>query len=118
MFNSQAATHASNSIHSAELIAGREKLAQKQLADIQWRLDELLARKPLRREAATAPQDDHKLTDVEKHIIDLEKQQRVVQLALWRDLLELRKDLVSERRDYRERRNRMSYLTGEKYGHH
>ena len=54
VFNSQAAIHVSNSIHSAELIAGREALAQKQLADIQWRLDELLARKPLRRKMTTS----------------------------------------------------------------
>ena len=111
MFNNQAATHAASSLHLADLIVERRKQADKHLADIQWRLDEVMARKPLRL-GGIGSFDDLKLTDVEKQILDLERQKRDVEVALWRDVLELRKTLVTERREYRETRNRMAYLAG------
>ena len=116
VFNNQAAIHAVSSSHLADLIIERRNKAEKHLGDIQWRLNEVLTRKPLRFKGIASPADEEKITDVEKQILDLEKQKREIQLGLWRDLLDLRKDLVTERREYRDTRNRMAYLAGSESG--
>jgi len=111
VFANQVAEHAGRSSNLAHLIAHRYTLAQKHLSDIQCRLDEMLDRKPLRLEGLGF-YDDHRLTEVEKQILDLERQQRAIQTHLWRDVLDLRKELLDERREYRATQNRMNFLGG------
>ena len=112
VFANQLRQHAINSYHMAHLVVDRQALAERHSSDIDWRLNELMTRKPLRRSGAFAPVDDGKLTDVEKQILDLEKQDRQIQIGLWGDILDLRKDLVDERREYGNTRARMNYLGG------
>ena len=60
--------------------------------------------------------DDGELNDVERGILDLEKQKRFLELALWRDTQELRTALVDARREGALTRRRVTYLGGGSYG--
>lgn len=112
IFSNQAATHEVSSRHSATLIDERRALARRHLSDIQWRLDALLERRPLRRPyAISVPQQEKLANDLERQILDLEKQKRDVQVTLWRDTLELRQALLEERGEYADTRRRMAYLS-------
>ena len=115
VFANQTAIHASGSYQLGRLIVERYQLARKHLADIQWRLEEMLERKPLRL-AGPGFLDDKKLTDVERSIHDLERLKRDVQLNLWRDVVDLRKELITARLEYRATKSRMSFLIGGVYG--
>ncbi len=115
VFQNQARTHALSSHQLATLIVERYGLAEKHLADIHWRLNELLAQRPIRVKYARI-QDDRQQRDNQRQILDLEKQKRDVQLTLWRDLTDLRRELGDERREYRATKDRMTYLTGGAYG--
>ncbi|NQV80119.1 MAG: hypothetical protein HQ495_06160 [Alphaproteobacteria bacterium] len=113
VFANQAVTHEVGSQHLAHLIHERKALAEKHLTDIQWRLDALLERRPLRhRYSIASPQQERLANEMERQILDLEKQKRDVHLTLWRDTLELRQSLLTERQEYRETRRRMAYLSG------
>jgi len=113
VFANQLLSRQSTSYQLASLIHERRGLAQKHLSDLQWRLDALLARRPLRRGYGGIPAQQEKLSsDLERQILDLERQKREVQLNLWRDTLELRQSVVSERQEYGETRRRMHYLAG------
>jgi len=106
VFGNQLRDHAANSHAQARLIVDRLRLTRQHLADVQWRLDQIAERKPI-----SVP-GDGKLSDVEKQIIDLEKQKRQIQLNEWRDLLDLRKAVAEERRAYHNVTARMNYLAG------
>lgn len=112
VFANQLGEHSISSYHLAKMIVDREAMGTKQLEDIQWRFDELWKRKPLRPSGMAQSEDDGKLTDVEKQILDLEKQKHQLQVRLWRDLVDLRQSVVDERREYRATRARMGYLAG------
>lgn len=111
VFRNQTAQRAIRSYQLASILSERRELARRQLRDLKWRLNELQDRKPLRLKGP-AFEDDFKLTDVEKQILDLEKQQRSLELELWRDSLDPRQRLVEERREYQATRSRIGYLTG------
>ena len=111
VFGNQAITHELSSRHLADLIHERRGLAKRHLSDIRFRLDDLMERRPLRgRYGASSPQDAKAGSDVERQILELEKQIRDIQMTLWRDTLELRQTLLTERREYGDTRRRMSYL--------
>lgn len=112
VFANQLADHAQQAYHLARQIVQRQELAQKHLRDIQWRLDELKDRRPIPLRGPGAGVDDGSITEVDKQILDLERQQRLTQLELWRDLADHRKDLVEARREYRSTRSRLGYLVG------
>jgi hypothetical protein len=111
VFADQIMTHEVSTRQLAHLIEERRALNQRHLADVQWRLDELMERKPLRRRDGFTI-DDGELNDVERGILDLEKQKRALEMALWRDTQELRAALVNERREADSTRRRVRYLGG------
>jgi len=114
VFADQIMAHEVSTRQLAHLIEERRALTKRHLADVQWRLDELMERRPLRiRNAFTV--DDGELNDVERGILDLEKQKRSLELALWRDTQELRSTLITERREAELTRRRVSYLGGGGY---
>lgn len=115
VFADQIMAHEVSSKQLAHLIEERRALTRKHLADVQWRLDELMERRPLRRRTAFTV-DDGELNDVERGILDLEKQKRFLELALWRDTQELRSTLVDARREGELTRRRVTYLSGGSYG--
>jgi hypothetical protein len=115
VFGNQAFTHELSSRHLASLVQERRALTERHLRDVQWRLDELLERKPLRLRGPGF-QDDATLTDVEREILNLEWQKRALEKDLWKDTQELRTNLVTERREQETTRRRISYLAGGSYG--
>ena len=112
VFANRASQHELTSRQAASLIHERAQLAQRHLADIQRRLDELAERRPLRRAYGAVGFRDRIEAELERQILDLEKQRRDVQITLWRDTLDLRKDLVTERGEYQATRRRMDFLGG------
>lgn len=115
VFGNQAFTHELASRHLAHLVEERRALTRRHLRDVQWRLDELLERKPLRR-PGLGGYDDASLTDVEREILNLEFQKRALEKDLWRETQELRTNLVQERREQETTRRRISHLAGGSYG--
>jgi hypothetical protein len=106
VFGNQLRQHEVNSNTLAQLILNRRRLTTKHLDDIQWRINDLMPRRGIR------SQDPGRLSEVEKQLIDLERQKRQVQLNEWRDLMELRRAITEERRQYHEVQARASYLVG------
>jgi hypothetical protein len=115
IFGNQAFTHELAARHGAYLLQERRDLTERHLRDVQWRLDELLQRKPFRR-PGLGGYDDASLTDVEREILNLEFQKRALEKDLWKDTQELRTNLVTERREQETTRRRISYLAGGSYG--
>ncbi len=111
VFGNQAMTHEVTSRQLAHVIEERRAMTQRHLNEVQWRLDELLERKPFRRQGPVFP-DDASLTDVERQIFMLEFQKRALELDLWRDTQEPRTNLVNERRERETTRRRIGYLAG------
>jgi len=114
VFANQALGHEIQSRQMAELVQERRALTQRHLRDVQWRLDELKDRKPLRPRGPGFV-DDGKITDVEKQILELERQQRALEQALWRDTQELRTELTTQRHEQQATHRRMDFLTGGTY---
>lgn len=115
VFGNQAMTHEVTSRQLAHIIEERRAMTQRHLKEVQWRLDELLERKPFRRQGPVFP-DDASLTDVERQILMLEFQKRALELDLWRDTQEPRTNLVNERRERETTRRRIGYLAGGELG--
>ena len=114
VFVNRSLGHELSSHQLAELIQERRALNEKHLAGVQWRLNEMLVRKPLRT-AARASSDDFSLTEVERQILELEKQKRTLELNLWRDTHELRVTLMDERKEQESMRRRLGYFAGGEY---
>ena len=115
IFADQIMTHEVSTRQLAHLIEERRALHQRHLDDVRWRHDELMERKPLRRRTAFTV-DDGEINDVERNLLDLEKQKRALELALWKDTQELRVTLMTERREGELTRRRVTYLGGGSYG--
>jgi hypothetical protein len=102
----QSTEHAATASNLSRLILNRKSLTKKQLSDIQWRIDDLMGRRPIH-----LPPEG-KIPEAEKMIIDLEHQKRQAEVNEWRDLLELRRALVDERKAYEAANARWRYLSG------
>jgi len=114
VFANQAAEHAMSSYHLASLIQQRRAMADKHLADIKFRLNDLLEDRSITK-MLHFPIDGKKLVDIERQILDLEKQQRDIQSRLWKDTLELQTKLLQERSEYLATKRRSRFLGGEGY---
>jgi hypothetical protein len=77
VFFNQALGHEVRCRQQAYTIEQRRELSARHLRDVQWRLDQLWERKPLRPHGPGF-YDDHTLTEVERQILDLEKQKRAL----------------------------------------
>lgn len=115
VFGNQAMASEISSRQLAYVIEERRALKQRHLNAIQWRLNELLGRKPLRQQGLGF-YDDASLSEVERQIQKLELEKREVELALWRDTHELRSNLVNERRVREATRRRIGYFATGEYG--
>lgn len=112
VFSNQAIARDVSSRQLAELITERQALARKHLEDLYEKIEEVSSRRPLPlRYAVNAKDREQQLNQLERQLADMEKQKREVQVSLWRDTLELRQSLLTERREYAETRRRMSYLS-------
>lgn len=107
----QSLTHELTGRHLAMLIQERRDLAARQIADIETRLSDLRERTPFRSVWARR-YNGEEVTDLERQIDALELQKRALELALWRDVQELRTGVVEARRELDSTRRRISYLSG------
>ena len=114
VFANQAAEHAMNSYHLASLIQQRRAMAEKHMADIKFRLNDLLEDRSITK-MLHFPVDGKKIVDIERQILDLEKQQRDIQSRLWKDTLDLKSTLLAERSEYLATKRRSRFLGGEGY---
>lgn len=112
VFANQAMTHEVSTRQLAGLIEERRALTQRHLEDVRWRLDELVERRPLRRRGPFAV-DDGEVNSIEREILNLEKEQRLLELSLWRDTQELRGELVKQRQEAEQTRRRIGYMSGD-----
>lgn len=113
VFGNQTVTSELGTHQLAELIQERRALADRQIKDVQERLEELRRRRPFQPAYATG---DSQLTEIERQMFDLERQQRALELALWKDTQELRATLVTQRREQDLTGRRLRHLMGVGYG--
>lgn len=115
VFANQTAQHSLSSGQFAHLIQERRRLAEIHKANIKFRLDDLISAKSIAK--MFDPQGEGKrLTNVERQILDLDKQERDIQTSLWKDTLELRTKLLEERSLYHATARRIQMLRGGAYG--
>jgi len=115
VFNHQAKTREQVSRHLATLIQERSDLAQKHLEEITAKISALKERKPFRPDIPSVNCDEE-LSDLEKAISDLERQKREVEVMVWRDITELRRECLTERQEYKSTSKRMGILMGGEHG--
>lgn len=114
VFGQQAAEHAVNSTHVANLIQERREMAKKHLDDIKFRLDDLIRDRSILR-MLNSPESDRRLINMDRQLFDLERQQREIQTRLWKDTLDLEDRLLEERSEYQATRRRSEFLSGGAY---
>jgi len=111
IFDQQARSKEQQSRHLASLIEDRCTLARKHIDDINFRIDDLWEQKPFR-PRTLGPEPEGNLSDAEKAIANLEKEKRETETSVWRDVIELRRDFLTDRQEYKATTRRMSILTG------
>ena len=111
VFGNQLAQQAARSYQLAHLVTERRRLGYQHLRDINEHIHKLGYRVPPRPRGPGAYATGQ-ISEVERQIMDLERQQRQVQRQLWRDLLDNRQHLAEARRDYHTVKARVNYLGG------
>ena len=114
VFANQAAEHALSSYHLADVIQQRRGMAKKHMADIKFRLNDLIEERSISK-MLNFSADTRKVINIERQILDLEKQQRDIQSRLWKDTLDLQSTLLQERSEYLATKRRSRFLGGEGY---
>ena len=113
VFSGQRASSAVTSQQLSDLVLERRTLNERHLKDVEKRLEEAIAKRPLPIKYPADPQGHaQQWNQAQKLVLDLERQQRDLQVTLWRDLLDLRKALLEERREHRALNRRMQFLGG------
>ena len=116
VFGNQASEHQLKSRQLASLIEERREIAERQLLDVKDSLVELNEQKPLPLRYPINPQQTHqRWNQVQRQIIDLEKQKHNIEQMLWRDTLDLRQAVLNERQEYQSTKRRVAFLAGGDY---
>ncbi|MCC6360670.1 MAG: hypothetical protein IT450_18170 [Phycisphaerales bacterium] len=111
VLGNQQAQQEAKAHHLAGLIEERIALGRRQMDDIHAEIDELRTRIPLR-PRCPGSYPDGSLTEAERRIQDLERQKRALELTLWRDTVELRTGVLTERIEQHAMERRLSLLSG------
>lgn len=112
ILNRQIARRALASSQLAELIQERRKMAQKHIADIDFRLEDVRSQLSILR-IVHGPLAQRETSTVERRLLDLERQKRQVQRQLWQDTAELEQNLLEQRAEYITAKRRMGMLLGD-----
>lgn len=96
--------------HLARLLAARHAMTERHLKDIRGQLYGLRSWRPLRLYGPGAGTPE--VTDLDKHIMNLERQERALEVAHWRDTHELSTELLTQRAELHATQRRIGYLTG------
>jgi hypothetical protein len=115
VFGNQQAQHETKTRHLAHLIYERLALGKRQLQDVDQSIEHLRGQIPLR-PRGPGHYVDGTLNEAERLIFDLERQKRALELTLWRDTVELRTSVLTERVEQHALRRRLSVLGGGLYG--
>lgn len=115
VFANQHAQHETKTRHLAKLVYERVALGNRQVQEVDEGIDKLRARIPLQ-PRGPGNYVDGTLNEAERRILDLEKQKRALQLTLWRDTVDLRTNLLTERVEQQAMDRRLSLLSGGAYG--
>ena len=115
VFANQSAQHRIQSTHLASLIVERKKLAEVHEKELDSRLMEFSGARSLAR-MLNPPDGGRRMASIERQILDMEKQKRDVRLRLWKDTLQLRDKLLTERNEYTASGRRIKLLSGDSYG--
>lgn len=111
VLGNQQAQQEAKARHLAGLIEERLALQRRQMDEIHAEIDQLRTKIPLRpRSPGNYP--DGTLTEAERRIQDLERQKRALELTLWRDTVELRTGVLTERIEQHAMERRLSLLSG------
>lgn len=111
ILNRQIARRALASSQLVELIQERRKMAQKHIADIDFRLEDVRSQLSIL-SMIHGPLAHKETGTVERRLLDLERQKRQVQRQLWQDTAELEQNLLEQRSDYVTAKRRMEMLQG------
>jgi len=115
VFSQQAGRHDLQLHHLADLTSQRRRLAEIHRFNLRFRLDDLIAARSTVK--MLDPMDrGRRLGTIEKQILDLDRQQRDLEIGLWKDTLELQEKLLDARREYHAVGRRQAWLTGERDG--
>ena len=115
ILNRQIARRAMASSQLAELIQERRRIAQKHIADIDFRLEDVRSQLSILR-MLHGPLDQRDAGTVERRLLDLERQKRQAQRQLWQDTAELEQSLLEQRAEYITAKRRMDMLLGDADG--
>lgn len=115
VLGNQQAQHETKTRQLAGLIYERLALNKRQMQDVDDSIEQLRRLAPMR-PRGPGHYVDGTLNEVERRILDLEKQKRALELTVWRDTVELRTDVLTERVEQHAMRRRLSLLTGGPYG--
>ena len=111
VFANQASQHSLSSSQLAQLIQERRAMADIHKANIKFRLDDLVSARSIAKMLDPADSSG-RLGNAERQILDLDKQERDLQTALWKDTLELRTKLLEERSQYHATLRRTHMMQG------
>lgn len=111
VFANQASQHSLSSSQLAQLIQERRAMADIHKFNIKFRLDDLISARSIVKMLDPADSGG-RLGSVERQILDLDKQERDLQTAVWKDTLELRTTLLEERSQYHGTLRRRRMLQG------
>jgi len=115
VFGNQQAQQETKTRHLAELIYERLALGKRQMQDVDQSIEQLRRLIPLR-PCGPGHYVDGTLNEAERRILDLERQKRALELTLWRDTVELRTNVLTERVEQHALRRRLALLGGGSYG--
>ena len=115
VMGNQQATQEAKTRHLATLIEERLALGRRQVQDINDEIELLRSKIPLRpRSPGQYP--DGTVSEAERRIFDLERQKRALELTLWRDTVELRTNVLTERVEQHAMQRRLGFLMGGSLG--
>lgn len=107
----QQAQQEAKSRNLAALIQERIALDRRQVQEINEEIELLRAKIPLR-PRCPGQYADGTLNEAERRILDLGRQKRALELTLWRDTVELRSDVLTERIEQHAMERRLALISG------
>jgi hypothetical protein len=116
VFAQQTRTQQIASRQLAHLLTERTGLAQRHTQQLNEWIEQLASFRPPRNTYWARRMPDKQQLDLEKQIQDLERQKRDIEVNLWRDSLELRRELVTQRQAYHQTNSRRAILEDNVHG--
>lgn len=111
VFAGQMYDHELHAQHLTGLLAAREGMTTTHIEELDRQIEDLKAKIPLRLHGPGAPYVPP-VTDVEKQIMNLERQKRTLEIGHWRDTHELQTALLERQVERQAAARRLTYVGG------